>query len=198
MSSGSYAIRDVKAAFLRVATSLRELTADWEAPTIAARRRAAAAELKHYKMLPQVAAAAAAAVLAMSQRMSGSNAAAAPQQQQQQVPQAAFQVVEDRQAWASVQADGQSQSVGGGGSSAAAAAAAAGAPAFYSSSPTISKKAAAALLKESEATIKATLQQQLAMLGSVMDLHAAVGRGTTADGRRSEQARRASLHGQAR
>ena len=192
MSSGSYAIREVKAAFTRAAGTLRELTTEWEDPSRSARHLFPPATTAPNVSTDRIAAAVAAA------------AAAAPdiklkqqkqQQQQAKQPQhkpVAFEVVEDREAWAVVQADGQAQSV------APAAAAGRGLGSSSSSSSPWAAGSPGAVAAAAEQQLTLGLKQGFGMLGKLVDVVAALGRGATADSHRSEKARHAALRGQAR
>lgn len=212
MSSGSFAIRDVRAAFMRAATTLRELTTSHEDTgkgpnqhtTSTGAAGGAAGALQQ-----SVAAAAAAAVLAGGKK--GGVQPQTPPQQHQQRRQAkvTFDVVEDREAWSAVQADGQSRSFDAEDSSAQPAAAAA---AGWDNSPSnithsssggsLFGVAAVAGMGAVAASIEQQLGQglreRLGMLGRLVDVVAAVGRGAAADAHRSELARQAALRGQAR
>lgn len=167
MSSGSHAIREVKSAFTRMATTLRQLTSELEHPLHSSQGDQPAAAAVQLLPLEHVASAVATAALA-SPAAAGSHAA--PQQQQQQAGGLQFGVVEDREAWAAVQADGQAQSVQQPGAAAAAA----------------------------DQQLNQALKGCFGMLGQMMDVVAAVGRGAGADARRSEQARQTALRGKAR
>lgn len=209
MSSGSFAIRDVRAAFMRAATTLRELTTSHEDTgkgpnqhtTSTAAAGGAAGALQQ-----SVAAAAAAAVLAGGKK--GGVQPQTPQQQHQQAT-VTFDVVEDREAWSAVQADGQSRSFDAEDSPAQPAAAAA---AGWDNSPSniIHSSSGGSLFGFAAVAgmgaVAASIEQQLGqglreglgMLGRLVDVVAAVGRGAAADAHRSEQARQAALRGQAR
>jgi len=205
MSSGSYAIRDVKATFTRAAGVLRVLTSELEDPSGTAQHTAAfalAARAAAGVSVDKVAAAVAAAAAASGAAQPGSSQrqkqSQQPQQQQQQRSrQFSFEVVEDRHGWGAVQADGQSRSV----TPPEAAAAAGGSGGFRSSSSSFlagSRTGVAAAAAAAGQQLTAGLKESFGMLGQLVDIVAALGRGAAAEAHRSEKARHAALRGQAR
>jgi hypothetical protein len=194
MSSGSYAIRDVKSAFTHAASTLRELTAKDE--TQQQQQQLQQHSVGGAAMQGSVAAAAAAAVLgALAPRGSNGQPQRQQQQQQQENDRTTFEVVEDRAAWEAVQADGASRSVGNNVNSVVSAMAMSNGN-ISSSSPAAGGLAATAASREQQLT--QGLKQGFGMLRQLVDVVAALGRGPAADAHRSENARQAALRGQAR
>lgn len=204
MSSGSYAIRDVKATFTRAAGVLRVLTSELEDPTGSTQHTASAALAARAAAgmsVEKVAAAVAAAAAASGAAQPGSSQKQKqqPQQpQQQRSLQFSFEVVEDRQGWAAVQADGQSRSVTPPEVAAAAAGGGGGSCSSRSSSLAGSHTGVAAAAAAAGQQLTAGLKESFGMLGQLVDIVAALGRGAAAEAHRSEKARHAALRGQAR